>query len=128
MNIQKLIEVAETGLMAQVTQRDGESYAQSFSRKYENDLDFRKQWRDLTDAKHLQGYLKSLATLTPTSTEAGSSATSDDSQEAVRLLNEMAIKNGRSFEEVFVDPANAKLAAATYPKRNADWHSAATPT
>lgn len=43
-NIMKLIEVTEQGLMAQVTKRDGESYHQSFARRYENDISFRKQW------------------------------------------------------------------------------------
>jgi hypothetical protein len=36
------------------------------------------------------------------------------SAEAVRLLNEMATKQSRKFEEVFADPANRALAAATY--------------
>jgi hypothetical protein len=33
------------------------------------------------------------------------------------LLNEMATKQGRKFEEVFADPANRALAAATYTGR-----------
>jgi hypothetical protein len=69
---------------------------------------------------------KGMASLEPTSVVVGSSETSDDSAEAVRLLAEMAAKNGRSFETEFADPANAKLAAATYPHRVADWQSAAT--
>jgi hypothetical protein len=113
-DILKLIGVVEDGLMAQVTKRDGESYAKSFSRKYENDIVFRKQWAALTEAKHLQAYLKSLATLTPTSTEVGSSQVSNDSAEAVRLLQEMADKQHRTFEQVFTDPANKALAGRTY--------------
>ena len=104
----------ETGLMAQVRQRDDESYAKSFSQKFENDLDFRKQWRDLTEVKHSMALAKGMATLTPTSTEVGNTNFSDDSAEAVRLLSEMAEKQGRKFEEVFADPAKAKLAAQTY--------------
>jgi hypothetical protein len=62
---------------------------------------------------------KSMASLRPTSTEVGSSATSDDSAaEAVRLLGEMAAKNGRSFEEVFADPANRALANRTYTRHH----------
>lgn len=55
-----------------------------------------------------------MASLEPTSTVVGSSLVSDDSAEAVRLLGEMAAKNGRSFETEFSDPANSKLAARTY--------------
>jgi hypothetical protein len=112
-DIRKLIPVMEDCLMATVTQRDGESYAKSFSRKYENDISFRKQWRDLTEAKMLL-LSKGTATLTPTSAVVGNTNTKDDSAEAVRLLSEMAEKQGRSFETVFSDPANAKLAARTY--------------
>jgi hypothetical protein len=103
--------------MAQVTKRDGESYAKSFSRKYEDDISFRRDWAAITEAKLLQaslGYTKGMATLTPTSTVVGNTNVSDDSAEAVRLLAEMAEKQGRSFETVMADPANAKLAARTY--------------
>lgn len=113
-NIMKLIEVTEQGLMAQVTKRDGESYAQSFARRYENDISFRRDWAALTDAKHLMALGKGMATLTPTSTEVGNTNVSDDSAEAVRLLREMADKQHRSFEQVFADPANRALAARTY--------------
>ena len=34
--------------------------------------------------------------------------------EAVRLLQQMCEKQGRSFESVFADPANSKLASRTY--------------
>lgn len=118
-NVQKLIETLEQSLMAQVAKRDGESYAQSFSRKFESDIDFRKQWRDLTDVK--LGFADTATTttaaakgMTPTSTSVGSSLVADDSAEAVRLLGEMAERNGKSFEQVFADPANVKLAARTY--------------
>lgn len=116
-DIVKLIEVTEQGLMAQVTKRDGESYHQSFARRYENDISFREHWAALTDAKHLMALGKGMATLTPTSTEVGNTNVSDDSAEAVRLLTEMAEmaeKQHRSFEQVFTDPANAKLARQTY--------------
>lgn len=117
-DIMKVIAITEQGLMAQVTKCPGESYAQSFSRKFENDIDFRKQWRDLTDAKHSALVGKGMATLTPTSTEVGNTLVSDDSAEAVRLLREMAEKQHRSFEQVFVDPANSKLAARTYTQHH----------
>ena len=114
LDIMKVIAITEQGLMATVTKRDGESYAQSFSRKFENDIDFRKQWRDLTEAKHSMAFGKGMATLTPTSTEVGNTSVSDDSMEAVRLLQEMATKQGRKFEEVFADPNNKALAGRTY--------------
>jgi len=57
-----------------------------------------------------------MATLTPTSTEVGNTLVSDDSAEAVRLLQEMADKQHRTFEQVFSDPQNRKLAAATYTR------------
>ncbi len=64
--------------------------------------------------KDLHGYLKSLASLKPTSVETGSTTVSDDSAEAIRLLNEMATKQGRKFEKVFADPNNKALAGRTY--------------
>jgi hypothetical protein len=60
------------------------------------------------------GYSKSMPTLTPTSVDIGNPNVADDSAEAVRLLGEMAAKNGRSFEAEFTAPENAKLAARTY--------------
>ena len=63
----ELTELIEHGLMAQVTRRDGETFAKAFSRKFENDIEYRKQWRDLTDAKHTQALTKGMATLKPTS-------------------------------------------------------------
>jgi hypothetical protein len=59
---------------------------------------------------------KGMASLKPTSTEVVNTQVKDDSAEAVRLLGEMAAKNGRSFETEFADPANAKLAARTYTR------------
>jgi hypothetical protein len=106
--IAKLLEITEIGLNAQVTKRDGESFAKAFSRKYESDESYRRQWRDHSEAK------LAMTTLTPTSVAVGNPNVADDSAEAVRLLSEMATKNGRSFEQVFADPANAKLAAQTY--------------
>jgi hypothetical protein len=112
-NMQKLVSTMEDALMASVTKRDGESYAQSFARKYESDIDFRRQWSTVSEAKQLMA-LKGMATLTPTSVEVGDTNVSDSSAEAVRLLSEMAAKNGRAFEVEFADPANAKLASRTY--------------
>ena len=63
LDIAKLIEVTEQGLMAQVTQRAGESYAKSFSRKYENDISFRRDWAALTDAKHSMALSKGTASV-----------------------------------------------------------------
>jgi hypothetical protein len=96
--------------MATITKRDGESFAKAFSRRYENDIDFRRSWASITEAKQLSA-MKGMATLTPTSVGVDNI---NDPAEAVRLLSEMAAKNGRSFETEFADPANAKLASRTY--------------
>jgi hypothetical protein len=50
----------------------------------------------------------------PTSTSVGNTNVSDDSAEAVRLLQEMAEKQGRKFEDVFADPNNTALAGRTH--------------
>jgi hypothetical protein len=125
-DIMKAIGTMEEVLNAQVTRRDGETFAKAFTRKIETDEVYRRQWSDLGDAKMAVAMSKGMASLEPTSTVVGSSEFADDSAEAVRLLQAMAAKNGRSFEAEFGDPANSKLAAATYPYRVADWHSAAT--
>jgi hypothetical protein len=109
----KLATTMENALNAQVIKRDGESFAQAFSRRYENDIDFRKSWATVSEAKQLSA-MKGMATLTPTSVGVGNTHVSDDSAEAVRLLQQMAAKNGRSFEQVFADPANRELASKTY--------------
>jgi hypothetical protein len=85
----KLLEITEHGLNAQVTPRDGESFAKAFSRKYETDEGYRRQWRNHQDTKMMlsPNMSKSMPTLTPTST--------DNPVEAVRLLQQLAAKNGR---------------------------------
>jgi hypothetical protein len=118
-DIMKLVTVLEEGLMAQarLTKRDGETEAKAFSRYYENNIDFRRQWATVTEAKMLHLNLnmkKGMPTLEPTSVVVGNPNVADDSAEAVRLLQAMAAKNGRSFETEFSDPANSKLSARTY--------------
>jgi hypothetical protein len=119
LDVSKLIPVLEEGLMARakLTKRDGQTEAQAFAKLYENDIDFRKQWATITEAKHAIALGKSLPNMMstkPTSTEVGNTDSADDSAEAVRLLSEMAAKQHRSFEQVFQDPDNAALAARTY--------------
>jgi hypothetical protein len=46
--------------------------------------------------------------------DAFDTSVADSSAEALRLLGEMAAKQGRSFEQVFADPANRELAGRTY--------------
>ena len=90
---------------------------------YENDIDFRKNWAAITEAKQLLALRytnKSMATLTPTGTETGNTNVSDDSFEAARLLREMAEKQGKKFEDVFADPNNKALAGRTYSHRTTD--------
>jgi hypothetical protein len=86
-------------------------------------LSFEKAFADPTtqqaykivrEAGYVTALTKGMASLEPTSTEVGNTSVSDDSAEAVRLLREMADKQHRTFEQVFLDPANSKLAAATY--------------
>jgi hypothetical protein len=114
-DILKIAAILEDGLNAQVTKRDGESFAQAFTRKYENDIDFRRQWASITEAKHSVALSKGMATLTPTFVGVDSI---NDVAEAVAALQAMAAKNGRSFETEFADPANVKLASRTYTQNH----------
>jgi hypothetical protein len=113
-DIMKAFSIMEDVLNAQVTRMPGETFAKSFSRKYESDIDFRKQWASLTDAKLTAALGKGMASLKPTTTETGNTLVADDSAEAVRQLTAMAEAQGRTFEQVFADPANMKLASKTY--------------
>jgi hypothetical protein len=110
-DILTVASILEDGLNAQVIKRDGESFAKAFSRKYENDLEFRKSWATVSEAKQMLALGKGMATLTPTSVGVDNI---NDPAEAVAALQAMATKNGRSFETEFADPANAKLASRTY--------------
>jgi hypothetical protein len=72
-DIMKLIPIMEEALMAGARlqkRHDGESEAKAFSRFYESNIEYRKQWqKTVTDAKHLQalGTTKGMASLEPTS-------------------------------------------------------------
>jgi hypothetical protein len=107
-DLMKAIGTMEEVLNAQVTPRDGESFAKAFSRKYETDEGYRRQWQNHQDTKMMlsPNVSKSMPTLTPAST--------DNPVEAVRQLQQLAAKNGRSFEAEFADPANRALAQKTY--------------
>jgi hypothetical protein len=117
-DIMKVISITEEALLAQAKlhKRYDESDAKAFSKLYENDIEFRKQWQIVTEAKHSLALAKSIPTMsvTPVSVEVGSTLTSDDSMEAVRQLKALAEKQHRTFEEVFADPANKELAGKTY--------------
>ncbi len=111
LDIAKVIAITEQALLARAPE------PREFAKLYENDIEFRKQWRDLTEAKHLlalQRVGKGTATLTPTSVEVGNTNVADDSAEAIRLLREMAEEQHKTFEQVFSAPENRKLAARTY--------------
>ncbi len=77
MDIHKLmpaIEILEEGLMKQATinKREGETDAKAFARKYENDLDFRKSWANISEMKQFAALSKSVPQMmstTPVSTE-----------------------------------------------------------
>jgi hypothetical protein len=118
-DLRKLIPITEDALMSTVVKRDGERFDTAL--RPEDDIDFRRDWQTITDVKHslaLSSTTKSMASLTPTSTEVGSSSVSDDSAEAVRQLQEMADKQRRTFTQVFEDPANRALANRTYTKHH----------
>jgi hypothetical protein len=103
-DILKIATIMEDALNAQVIRKDGESFAQAFAKKYENDIDFRRQWASVTEAKR---------SVAPTSTVVGNTNV-DKSAEAMRQLNKKAEEQGRTFERVLCDPANRELAAQTY--------------
>jgi hypothetical protein len=114
-DILKAATILEDALMATITKRDDETFAKAFTRKYENDIEFRRQWATVNEAKQQVALSKiGMATITPTSTGVGDTNVSDDSAEAVRLLQEMAEKQHRTFEQVFADPNNKALAGKTY--------------
>lgn len=108
MDMQKLVSVMEEALLARAPN------PKDFAKLYETDLSFRKQWATVTEAKQMLALSKGMATLTPTSTGVGNTNVSDDSAEAVRQLQQMCEKQGRSFDQVFADPANSALAQKTY--------------
>jgi hypothetical protein len=66
LDIAKLLEITEHGLNAQVSPREGESFAKAFTRKYETDESYRRQWQNHQDTKLMLS--KTTATMTPTST------------------------------------------------------------
>jgi hypothetical protein len=113
----KLLEITEHGLNAQVTPRDGESFAKAFSRKYETDEAYRRQWQNHQDTKMMLSKATS-ASMTPTTAVVGNTLVADDSAEAVRQLTAMAEQTGTSFEVVFSAPENKELAARTYTMHN----------
>lgn len=124
-NIHKLmpaIEIMEEGLQARakLERHDGESVAKSFTRLYEGDLDFRRTCKTVQEAKHFVALTK--VNVMPTSvvsTEVGNTNVPDDSAKAIAQLNAQAERAHRTFEEEFLDPANAGLAEATYRRPTA---------
>jgi hypothetical protein len=123
MDIFKVISITEQALMAGITKRDGENYHTAFARKFENDIEFRKQWRDLNEAKQLHGYLKSQpnmmrtkpteAALGPTDVNDDKNAAYDDLMKLVAEQRKLAptLSDAQLFARVMADPANVKLAA-----------------
>lgn len=93
---------------AKASRKADESVVRAFSRMIEEDADIRRAY----------GICKGYAYTETTSVEVGNTAVSDDSAEAVRQLKEMAEKQRRTFEQVFADPANSKLAARTYTQHH----------
>jgi hypothetical protein len=104
-------------------QRDGENYYTAFARKFENDIEFRKQWRDLNEAKQLHGYLKSYPNMMrtePTEAALGPTDVNEDRNKPYDQLMAMANEQrklaptltvAQLFARVMADPANVKLAA-----------------
>jgi hypothetical protein len=108
-DIMKALSFVEEGLLARAKD------PKEFAKLYETDIEFRKQWRDLTDAKQLQGYLKSLPgvmSLEP-SVVGGKDATDvNNAVAAVKQLQELATSQHKSFEQVMLE--NPALTARTY--------------
>src|SRR5260370_12315034 len=74
-----------------------ETPAKAVAHYYDNNFEVRKALAITKDQQFAGSLVKSYATLKPTSTEVGSTLVSDDSAEAVKLLQEMATKQGRKF-------------------------------
>jgi DNA-binding MarR family transcriptional regulator len=124
MDIAKVIAITEDALMAQarVHKRADETEAKGFARFYENNIEFRKQWAELTNAKHLlatKSFPNMMGT-TPVSTEV---TNVNDPIEALAQLNKLVDEQraraptltvAQLFERVMVDPANKELVARTY--------------
>ena len=113
---------------SRLNKRVNESDAAAFTRIFTapENTTLHAAYRVVQQAGHvaaLDQVNKGMATLKPTSVEVGSTETNDDSAEAVRLLMEMAEKQGRSFEDVFADPNNKALAGRTYTSAHRPNHS-----
>jgi hypothetical protein len=94
---------------ARLNKRANESDAAAFARIFSapENIELRK-------AHAITKSFPNMMDTTPVTVETGSTLVSDDSAEAVRLLNELAEKQHRTFEQVFCDPANGELAGRTY--------------
>jgi hypothetical protein len=118
LDIRKILPIIEEGLLAQakLSKRGGESDAKAFDRLYMNDIEYRRKWASLTEMQQLMALTKSVNMMStkPTSVEVGATNVKTDAEKAVARLTAMAEKQHRRFEEVFLDPVNAELAAATY--------------
>jgi hypothetical protein len=127
-DIMKTLSLVEEGLLARATNPmiDG---GRDFAKLYETDIEFRKQWRDLNDAKQ-QHYLKSypgVMSVEVVSTEVGSTLTSDDSYKAADQIKALVeaqrakaptLTTEQLYDAVYADPANRTITARAHPGRS----------
>jgi hypothetical protein len=113
MDVLKLISITEDALMASVSRRDGETAAKAFTRKYETDIEFRKDWATISEAKlTLAAYpdrMPTKPTEAATETEAY--------EQLMSMANEMRktspqLTIQQAFARVMSDPANRNWASA----------------
>jgi hypothetical protein len=121
-DILKLISVTEEGLMAQakLSKKAGQSDAQAFSKLFESDVDFRKSWATVTEAKHLLA-LKSYPGMmrTDPAVIGGEAALAvNDPAVAARELQKLVeeqrklaptLTTSQLYDRVYADPANRTI-------------------
>jgi len=111
-------ELTTMGMDEARKQFPNDTPAKAFVKYHDANLEFRKALKIASNQAFGSSLQKSYASLKPTSVEVGSTETPDDSAEAIRLLNEMAEKQHRTFEEVSLDPENRELAAVAFRRPN----------
>jgi hypothetical protein len=131
-DIAKIIPVLEDALMAQAkldrrVKKNGntETDAEAFSRRYTDDIDFRKQWRDISETKQLLALAQTksypnLMNVVPVSTEIGDTNT-DGTAEATKAAAQLAalvedqrrlaptLNTSQLYERVYADPTNKAI-------------------
>ncbi|SRR6266481_5449347 len=134
-DIMKVIAITEDAMMAQAkldkrVKPNGktETDAEAFSRRYETDIDFRKQDRYIRETRQLMALAQTkkypnLMSLVPVSVETGSTEVSDDSEKAYTQAMKLAEEQHRlaptltvaqHFARWMEDPANVAQAGRVH--------------